>query len=273
MIETAVTRVVYEGDGVTTSFPFDFPALSKDDIVVVVADESHNETTLTANYFVDLEGKRVLYPGYEPGNEPAESERPPILKSGERIAIYRNTKASQMSALGDKYPFDVVEKSLDKITMILQEQKDGLNMVVRFPATELSKGDVYIPAPVPRHALVWNDTGTNLTNAPMPTDAVEQAKQAAQSAADAATAADRAETNAAKFAEEAKTHADKIAQYDPKALIAQAHHYIQRNTAYNVGDVLTSPNLPYNTIIVVTQAGTTGADEPDWDSIKNNMGG
>lgn len=55
--------------------------------------------------------------------------------------------------------------------------------------------------------------------------------------------------------------------------IAQAHHYIKRNTAYNVGDVLTSPNLPYGTIIVVTQAGTTGADEPDWATIKNNMGG
>lgn len=53
--------------------------------------------------------------------------------------------------------------------------------------------------------------------------------------------------------------------------IAQAHHYIQRNTAYAVGDVLTSPNLPYGTIIVVTQAGTTGADEPDWITIKNNI--
>ena len=55
--------------------------------------------------------------------------------------------------------------------------------------------------------------------------------------------------------------------------IAQAHHYIKRNTAYKVGDVLTSPNLPYGTIIVVTQAGTTGADEPDWETIKNNIGG
>ena len=54
--------------------------------------------------------------------------------------------------------------------------------------------------------------------------------------------------------------------------IARAHHYIQRNTAYNVGDVLTSPNLPYGTTIVVTQSGTTGADEPDWNIIKNNMG-
>ena len=55
--------------------------------------------------------------------------------------------------------------------------------------------------------------------------------------------------------------------------IAQTHHYIKRNTAYSVGDVLTSPNLPYGTIIVITQAGTTGADEPDWATIKNNIGG
>lgn len=55
--------------------------------------------------------------------------------------------------------------------------------------------------------------------------------------------------------------------------ISEAHHYIKRSTAYAVGDVLTSPNLPYGTIIVVTQAGTTGADEPDWITIKNNIGG
>ena len=54
--------------------------------------------------------------------------------------------------------------------------------------------------------------------------------------------------------------------------ISTAHHYIQRNTAYAVGDVLTSPNLPYGTIIVVTQAGTTGDTEPDWATIKNNLG-
>ena len=55
--------------------------------------------------------------------------------------------------------------------------------------------------------------------------------------------------------------------------ISEAHHYIKRSTAYAVGDVLTSPNLPYGAIIVVTQAGTTGDTEPDWDTIKNNLGG
>ena len=99
------------------------------------------------------------------------------------------------------------------------------------------------------------------------------ASDSATKAKTSETNAKASETNAQKYAQDAKVHADNAAQYDPKALIAEAHHYIQRSTAYSVGDVLTSPNLPYNTIIVVTQAGTTGADEPDWDSIKNNMGG
>lgn len=50
-------------------------------------------------------------------------------------------------------------------------------------------------------------------------------------------------------------------------------YQIKRNTNYNVGDVLTSPSLPPGCVIVVTQAGTTGSIEPDWTTIKNNIGG
>ena len=50
-------------------------------------------------------------------------------------------------------------------------------------------------------------------------------------------------------------------------------YQIKRNTAYKVGDVLTSPSLPPGCVIVVTQAGTTGSTEPDWTAIKSNMVG
>lgn len=50
-------------------------------------------------------------------------------------------------------------------------------------------------------------------------------------------------------------------------------YQIKRNTAYKVGDVLTSPSLPPGCVIVVTQAGITGSTEPDWATIKSNMGG
>lgn len=55
--------------------------------------------------------------------------------------------------------------------------------------------------------------------------------------------------------------------------VSDAHNYIKRNTAYAVGDVLTSPSLPPGCVIVVTQAGTTGSTEPDWTTIKTQMGG
>ena len=55
--------------------------------------------------------------------------------------------------------------------------------------------------------------------------------------------------------------------------VSNAHSYIRRNTKYAVGDVLTSPSLPPGCVIVVTQAGTTGSTEPDWATIKSNMGG
>lgn len=80
------------------------------------------------------------------------------------------------------------------------------------------------------------------------------------------------ETNAATSEQEAKTHADNAAQYDPRELIDEAYHRIKRDTAYEAGDVLTSTNLPYDVVIDVTQAGTTGVAEPDWDSIKDDIG-
>lgn len=55
--------------------------------------------------------------------------------------------------------------------------------------------------------------------------------------------------------------------------ISTAHNYIKRNTAYKVGDILESPNVPHGYLIVVTQAGTTGSSEPDWTTIKNSLGG
>ncbi len=55
--------------------------------------------------------------------------------------------------------------------------------------------------------------------------------------------------------------------------VSNAHSYIRRNTKYAVGDVLTSPSLPPGCVIVVTQAGTTGSTEPDWATIKSNIGG
>lgn len=75
-----------------------------------------------------------------------------------------------------------------------------------------------------------------------------------------------------------KAYADKVAKAaedksatDADTKISTAHNYIKRNTAYKVGDILESPNLPHGYLIVVTQEGTTGSSEPDWTTIKNSV--
>lgn len=77
-----------------------------------------------------------------------------------------------------------------------------------------------------------------------------------------------------------KAYADKVAKAaedksatDADTKISTAHNYIKRDTAYKLGDILESPNLPHGYLIIVTQAGTTGSSEPDWTTIKNSLGG
>ena len=77
-----------------------------------------------------------------------------------------------------------------------------------------------------------------------------------------------------------KAYADKVAKAaedksatDSDTKISTAHNYIKRDTAYKLGDILESPNLPRGYLIVVTQAGTTGSSELDWATIKNSLGG
>lgn len=116
-------------------------------------------------------------------------------------------------------------------------------------------------------------------------EAKASASNAATSASTAtakATEATTQATNASKSASAAAKSAEDAKLFDPATYytktevdtkISTAHNYIKRNTAYKVGDILESPNLPHGYLIVVTQAGTTGSSEPDWTTIKNSLGG
>lgn len=102
------------------------------------------------------------------------------------------------------------------------------------------------------------------------TNAKASETEAAASASNASTSeanAKTSETNAASSAEEAAASAKAAAEHDPSELIAKAHHYIQRNTSYKVGDIAYSPNLPSYLYLECTTAGTTGATEPDMSTV------
>lgn len=131
MIESAVIKQIYLGDGITTEYPFAFPAVEADHVKVAIYDiETEIETQLKRDYFVDWAAKKVLYPGYPPGEELPESERPGPLPAGKKLVIYRDTPINQLEDLGEKYPLPIVEEMADKATMILQEMGEKLERAV-----------------------------------------------------------------------------------------------------------------------------------------------
>lgn len=186
MIGAEVNRIVYKGDGITTSFPYTFTVLEKADIVVTLVDKEIKKKTLTSDYFIDMDKKEITYPGYAPGEEPAEAERPPVLPAGWYLVIQRKTKIDQQTSLGDKWPFDVTEDALDKITRILQDLDTDSKRHLKV-SVEASGIDPMLPSPKANMGFYWDETGTKLVEGLNPKAASSAA--AARSAAAASASA------------------------------------------------------------------------------------
>lgn len=224
MIGAEVNRIVYKGDGITTSFPYTFTVLEKADIVVTLVDKESKKKTLTSDYFIDMDKKEITYPGYAPGEEHAEAERPPVLPAGWYLVIQRKTKIDQQTSLGDKWPFDVTEDALDKITRILQDLDTDSKRHLEISA-EASGIDPMLPSPKANMGFYWDETGTKLVEGLNP-------KAASESAARSAAAASASETSAAasaNAARESEKNADSRAQ-DAESAANTAKTYAETAT-------------------------------------------
>lgn len=219
MIEQAVARVVYKGDGRTTEFPFAFPVLDRKFIYVIISDRNGREKTLTSDYYVDMDKHVVLYPGYPKGEEPAEAERPAVLEPGEKIVIYRNTPVSQLTSLGDKWPFDVCEKALDKLTMIDQENKESISRTVRLAgATE--EVEVVLPPPERDTAIGWSEDEKSVINVPVKRWQ-EEARAAAEKAQTQASMAMTYKEESKEARSKAEQSEEKAKEYANRAVMAE----------------------------------------------------
>lgn len=177
MIETTITKVVYQGDGKTTSFPFSFAIDEESNIGVAVYNKSTQKTrTLSSDFCVDTVAKNVRYPGYAPGQEPPATEQPPVLSADEMITIYRETEVTQLTNLGSKYPLPKIEGMSDKLTMILQELIETLSRAIK-----VNIGDPETPET--RYIEMENWVGDTAQNAKI----AQECKEAAASSADKAS--------------------------------------------------------------------------------------
>lgn len=131
MIPSQSTKIIYLGDGTTTSFPFNFKYSDGDDVKVAIYEVATDTTTvLERDYFVDTNANIVKYPGYPPGQEPALSDQPEPLPEGFKLVIYRETPITQEVDLGTKYPLSTLEKMDDKAILICQELAEKLSRCI-----------------------------------------------------------------------------------------------------------------------------------------------
>ena len=214
MIDSVVIKQIYLGDGITTEYPFAFPAVEADHVKVAIYDiETEIETQLKRDYFVDWEAKKVLYPGYPPGEELQESEQPPPLPIGKKLVIYRDTPVTQLKDLGDKYPLPFIEEMVDKATLILQEQAEKLDRAV---IVEMG-GDVTpqnIVFDIKNLKVYRDEAEQSAAEAAASKNAAEVSEQ---NAAESETAAEIAASGAADSLQESQSFLASTAEYARQA--------------------------------------------------------
>src|SRR5471030_2015711 len=119
-VSSTSNRVVYQGNGTTTAFPFAFKVQQAADLVVVYTDATGTDFTLSGSQYAASgfgldAGGSVTYP---------VSGSP--IASGTTLTIYRDvapTQPTSISNQGAMWP-QVIEGALDRLTFIVQKIAD-----------------------------------------------------------------------------------------------------------------------------------------------------
>lgn len=150
-VNTVTPRIVhYTGNGVDDEFPLTFTAVSDTDLVVintVIATGVETEWVLNSDYSVV--GSDVI------------ATVPPA--SGTRLTIYSSIPVTQETDYieNGEVTTDTIEAALDKLTYIVQEQKDVESNILRLSAT-LVDVSASFPSPGAGKYIRWNGLGTEL---------------------------------------------------------------------------------------------------------------
>ena len=114
MIETTITKIQYDADGVQRrwSIPFQYADAKHISIYTKVGNEP--TVKVADNYDIDEDDSVVIYPTVASGQEP--------LVAGTKITIARETPETQLEDASQvHFTSKDVERGLDKLTMITQE--------------------------------------------------------------------------------------------------------------------------------------------------------
>jgi hypothetical protein len=140
-VQSNLSKHIYGGNGVTTEFPFTFPITSASDIKVYYQDSSGVLNLLTSGYTVNWsdgdDSGSVTYP---------VGGGSTILPSGCKLVLLRVCDQLQLLDLSQTNGFkkEAIERSLDLLTMIVQQLSEQIERAVKVDVVETVSPDVLI---------------------------------------------------------------------------------------------------------------------------------
>jgi hypothetical protein len=139
-ISSTSSRVVYSGDGATSSFGFAFYVSDQADLVVTWTDSAGNQTVIapgSAPAGYQISTPAVPAPGWPAGGTITYNPGSPIAP-GTTLTIQRIVAGTQPTTLSNQGAFwpQVIEKALDRVVTIVQGFIDQANRSLQAPATD-----------------------------------------------------------------------------------------------------------------------------------------
>ncbi len=215
------SRATFQGNGVATTFPFSFKVWSTDQLTVTVTtpDATYTEEDVTAQCAITLT---------ESGGTVTYTRNGAPLPVGYTLAVSRNMPFVQEVDLVSASRFDpqVIEDALDQAAAERQQLREGLDRVVKVPATSSETpedvvGDIYAARDnAAASATAANASATNA--AASETAAAASASTASAKASEAVTSATNAATSKTDAATSASTASTKASAAAASATAAAA---------------------------------------------------
>lgn len=128
-VSSSINKVIFNGDGVTTVWPFTFLVLEASHLSVIKTSAAGVETTLSASLYTVAgaapwtAGSSVTYP-----------LSGALLAVGEKLTILRTvpyTQSDRFSNQGGYYP-EIIEGRFDKVYMALQQMEERLDRTSQY---------------------------------------------------------------------------------------------------------------------------------------------
>lgn len=161
-VETTIRKQNFAGGQAALTFSFRALPTSPEDIKVIATSTSTGEITVftyNAHYTVAVDSDGV-------GGTVTMS---PTVSTLNTYTVYRETAILQESDYDDynAFPANTLEKDIDRVVMIAQEQQEETARTLRYPISS-SGANTELPSPEAGSFISWNDDGDGLVNRDLP---------------------------------------------------------------------------------------------------------